>query len=312
MRPALLVTAAAILSWATLIAVSRILLVRYGFDPWAYTFIQLCAGGLVLLVIGGRGRVSMSSFRRPSTWMLGLLRVLSAALFTAVLVWVSAMEAGVLGAVNVPLVAAAVWLVFRRRTARHEWIGHAVILVAIAPLVASLEGGITHPAVILMFLNEVVLVAGTLLAERHPDNASSEPGARARFTGAVLLVTAGLFLGLRILEDGASGLGAFGDVAWNGPLIVSALLVGVFLRGPSMFLTFWSTRLVGSQNYMAACTALPVIGMVLEETAFRSGLINVTRFQPQTVMLTAGVVVGTLIVVAARLRERRRVAAVSA
>jgi hypothetical protein len=301
MRQAILVSAAAILSWSALIAISRILLVRFGFDPWAYTFLQLCAGGICLLAIGGRGRISLDSFRRPSTWILGMLRVLSAALFTAVLVHVSAMEAGVLGAVNVPMVAVAVWLVFGRRPARMEWFGHAVILVAIAPLVVTLEGGIANPAVILMLLNEVCLVAGTLLAERHPDNASSEPGSRARFTGAVLLVTAGLFLALRIVEDGGVG-----DVDWNGPLIISAILVGVILRGPSMFLTFWSTRLIGSQNYMACCTALPVIGMALEQAAFHWGLIDLSRFRSETVLLTAGVVAGTLIVVAARVRAVRR------
>ncbi|WP_028794794.1 EamA family transporter [Thalassobaculum salexigens] len=307
MRQAILVSAAAILSWSALIAISRILLVRFGFDPWAYTFLQLCAGGLCLLAIGGKGRLSLASFRRPSTWILGVLRVLSAALFTAVLVWVSAMEAGVLGAVNVPMVAVAVWLVLGRRPARLEWLGHAVILASIAPLVMTLEGGIANPAVILMLLNEVCLVAGTLLAERHPDNSGTEPGSRARFTGAVLLVTAGLFLVLRILEDGGVG-----EVDWSAPLIVSAVLVGVFLRGPSMFLTFWSTRLIGSQNYMACCTALPVIGMALEQAAFGLGLIDVTRFRPETVSLTAGVVAGTLIVVAIRVRAaRRRIGAVA-
>lgn len=306
MRPAFLVTAAAICSWSALIAVSRVLLVRYGFDPWAYTFIQLCAGGGVLLLFGGRGRLSVQSFRRPSTWILGLLRVLSAALFTAVLVWVSAMEAGVLGAVNVPMVAVAVWVVFGRRPSRHEWIGHLVILGSIALLVLRLEGGITHPAVVLMLVNEVVLVASTLIAERHPDNTSAQPGARARFTGAVLLVTAGALLVLRVVEDGVDGVGALGTVAWNGPLILSAILVGVLLRGPSMYLTFWSIRLVGAQSYMAACTALPVIGMVLEETAFRVGLIDVSRFRPETLLFTAGVVAGTLLVVAARVRVARR------
>ncbi|MDF1793000.1 MAG: EamA family transporter [Thalassobaculaceae bacterium] len=300
MRPAILVTVAAILSWAALIAISRILLVRFGFDPWAYTFLQLCAGGVCLLAIGRQGRLSLASLKRPTTWLLGLLRVLSAALFTAVLVWVSAMEAGVLAAVNVPMVAVAVWLVFGRRPARREWIGHMVVLAAIVPLVLTLEGGFANPAVVLMLLNEVCLVAGTLLAERHPDNSGTDPGARARFTGAVLLVTAGLFLVLRVVEDGGVG-----TIDWSPPLVISAVLVGVVLRGPSMFLTFWSTRLIGAQNYTACCTALPVIGMGLEQAAYHLGLIDISRFRPETVLLTAGVVAGTLIVVAARVRVSR-------
>lgn len=299
MRPAIPITLAAVVSWAALIAVSRILLLRLGLDPWAFSFVQLCAGGLVLVAAGGRRRAGLGSLRRPSTWALGVFRVLSAASYTAVLAWVSVMEAGVLGAVNVPLVAAAVWFAFGRRPARGEWIGHLVILAAITPLVAALDGGIRHPAVGLMLINEVCLVASTLLAERHPDNVSDEPGVRLRFTGTVLLVTAALFLAVRTLQGGGTA-----DI-WTWPMLVAGGLVGVALRAPSMVLSFWSIRLVGSQNYMAATSLLPLIGMGLEQAAYASGLIDITRFRTETALLALGVVAGTLMVAAARLRAAR-------
>lgn len=304
MRMAVIVTIGAVLFWAVLITVSRVLLLRYDLDPWAFTFVQLCSGGTLLLLAGGRGRMALASFRRPATWTLGVLRVLSAGFFTAVVAWVSAMEAGILGAVNVPMVALAVWAVFGRRPARQEWIGHVAILAAIALLVATLDGGFRHPAVVLMLLNEVCLVSATLLAERHPDNASAESGARLRFTGAVLLVTAGLFLALRLYQ------GDLDSGAWSGTLLLAGAIVGVLLRGPSMVLAFWSTRLVGAQNYMAAASALPVLGMVLEGAAFRLGLIDVSRFQPTTALLAVGTVAGTLLVAAARIRAARPAAAI--
>ena len=155
MRTPLLVTLGAVLSWAALLAASRVLLVGLALDPWAFSFVQLCAGGIVLIAAGGIQRFELSSFRRPSTWILGTLRVLSAALYTAVIAWVSVLEAGVLGAVNIPMVAVAVWAAFGRRPARGEWLGHLAILAAILLLVAQLEGGVWHPAVGLMLLNEV-------------------------------------------------------------------------------------------------------------------------------------------------------------
>jgi len=296
MRTPVLVTFGSVFTWAALAVTNRVLLLRFGLDPWTFTFVQLCAGGVVLVAVGGRRRLDLSSFRRPATWVIGVLRVLSAALYTAALAWVSVLEAGVLGSVNVPMVAAAVWLAFERRPARGEWLGQLVILTPILLFVADLPGGLRHPAVLLMLFNEVCLVAATLLAERHPDNVSDQPGARQQFTGALLLITAALFLAIRAVDGGSV------DGIWNWRLLAAGVVVGVALRAPSMLLSFWSIRLIGAQNYVAALSPLPLLGMVFEQSAFAAGLIDVSRFRPGTVLLALGVVVGTLLLVTARSR----------
>ena len=53
------VTLGAILSWAAVIAASRILLLRLELDPWAFSFVQLCAGGVVLIALGGGRRLDL-------------------------------------------------------------------------------------------------------------------------------------------------------------------------------------------------------------------------------------------------------------
>ena len=303
MHASLLVTFGAILSWAALSAASRILLLRLGLDPWAFSFIQLCAGGIFLLAVSGRHMVGLSSFKRPATWILGVLRVFSAAFYTAVLAQVSVLEAGILGSINVPMIAIAVWLIFRRRPARGEWLGHLVILGSLPLLLMKLGGSIGHQAVGLMLLNAICLVAIAILAERHPDNVSDQPGVRLQFTGAVLLVTAALFLVARLAQGGTSD----GILDW--PLLVTGILVGVLLRAPSMVLSFWSIRLVGAQNYMAAVSFLPLFGMAFEQVAFAIGLIDVSRFHLETLLIAVGVVVGTLLVIAARRRVSNLTAA---
>lgn len=302
----ILVTLAAELAWATLLVVSRVLLVRLEIDPWAFTFVQLTAGGVFLLLMAGPGSIGIGSFRRPATWALGIFRVLTAAAFTACLVWISVLEATVMGAINVPMVALAVWVVFSRRPARGEWVGHLVILAAIAPIVARLEGGLLHPVVLLMLFNEVCVVGATVLAEWHPDNRTDDPRARLRFTGAVLLATALLFLAVRLVQGSLSESGVGGDGVWSPTLLIAGLAVGVLLRGPSMFLAFWSVKLVGAQNYLAAAALLPLFGMALEEAAHALGLIDVTRFEPSAGLLALVVGAGTMLVVAARRRAARR------
>ena len=302
MRLPILVTLASMLCWGALLATARVLLLRLSLDPWAFTFIQLVAGGVFLLAMAGRGGIDLSSFRRPTTWLLGILRVLTASAFTAALVWVSVMEASVMGLVSVPMAVAAVWLAFGRRPARGEWLGHLVVLAGIATLVAFLPGGLLHPVVAIMLFNEVCVIGATLLAESHPDNRGNDPRARLRFTGAVLLATALLFLAVRSVQMGITGAADW-DATWNWPLLASGVVVGVLLRGPSMYLSFWAVRLVGTQNYTAASALLPLFGMAFEEAAHGLGLIEVSRLQPATALLAVVVGIGAILVVAARRRR---------
>jgi len=300
MSTALIVTAASVVWWGALIAVSRVVLLRYGFDPWALSFIQLCAGGIVLLALGGGRSLALASLRRPATWALGVLRVASAALYTAVLAWVSALEAGTIGAVSLPLVTLAVWAAFGRRPRLRELPGHLVILAAIAAVVGGLDPSIRQAVVYLMLLNAVCIALIAIVAERHPDNLSDEPGARLRFTGAVLLTTATLFLAARAVGMGGGAAAA----AWDWPLLAAGVAVGVVLRAPSMVLTFWSIRLVGAQNYTAANAFLPLVGMTLEEAAVGVGLTDVSRFQANVLVLSVVVVVGTLWILRVRFAGR--------
>ncbi len=305
---AYIVTIGAMLCWAILSVTNRVLLLTFNFDPWTFSFIQLGAGGVALLVMSGKGGFNPASFMRPMTWILGGLRVVSASLYTAVLAWISVLEAGVLGTLNLPILVIAVWILTRKPPARVEWFGHLLILVAILFLAQSLEPEIRLPAIWLMGLNAVCFSVVALLSERHPDNISDMPGARMRFSGAVLLVTAAFFLIARLVQNGlGEGLGdGPGNGAVEMPLLVSGIVVGIFLRAPAIFLAFWSIRIAGALGYTGAVTLLPVFGMVFEQAALSVGLLEETRFRPQTLGLAVMVISGSLLVVMSRARMARR------
>ena len=304
MQKGILVTAGAIGSWALLSVIGRILLLRLHIDPWAFSFIQLCAGGAALVIAakiaGPRASFRLARFARPTTWILGALRVASAAIYTTVLGWLSVLEAGTIGAVSVSLAALGVWLIFRRRPSQGEGWGHLLILGAVGWLLAGIEDPLRPVVAALMGLNALAVVGIALLAERHPDNMSDEPGARLQFTGTVLMVTAAVFLALRAVQAPASE-----TADWDWPLIVVSAVFGIVLRAPSTVLTFWSIRLVGTQNYAAAIAFLPLIGMGFEEAAVALGLIDISRFDPGTLLIALIVLAGTGAVIAARLRVGR-------
>ncbi|MEM1299736.1 MAG: hypothetical protein AAGH68_10690, partial [Pseudomonadota bacterium] len=250
---------------------------------------------------GYRAAKAKRSFTRLSTWVLGALRVLSAALYTAVLGLISVLEAGTIGAINLSVVAVAVFVVSRKPPRGMAWIGHVVILVAVALMTMRLQSEERSVVLGLMGLNAICLAAMNLIAEHHPENTSATPTGRAWFSGVVLAITAAFFLAVRVAQGGD----LLGGLSW--PLILSSLAVGVLLRAPSMFLTFWAISVAGAEGYTAAIAFLPLFGMALEQTAIVLGVLDTSRFQFELLYIALLALAGTLLVWVAKRPSRQKV-----
>ncbi|MEM9129122.1 MAG: hypothetical protein AAGA97_05315 [Pseudomonadota bacterium] len=294
MRFAVFVTLSAILCWSLLSVTGRVVLVRLQIDPWLFGFLQLCAGGLALLIVSGPGVGNLQSFKRASTWIISGLRVLSATIYTVVVALISVLEAGTIASVNIPVLALVLWLMFSKRPGALEWAGHFIIAAAVILMTLQLEQDLQIWAIGLMLLNAACLAAMHLLAEKHPENTSDNFRDRFRFTGAVLLITALLFAISRLGQSGS-----FEGITDRNLLIASAL-VGVFLRAPAMVLAFWAIRLVGTQKYTAAIALLPIGGMAFEQSAVWLGLLDFSRFQVTHLGLSLVVIMGTFMTLAAK------------
>lgn len=280
-----LVLGASILSWALLLVVSRGVLIALELNPWLFTFIQMMAGGAFLIAIAGHRAGLMEALRNPYTWLYGVLRVATAAFFTAALVHTTTANAAFLGIVSVPISMTVLWLVLSRQPSRLELPGHAVILLGLALLAQSLEDGWRNPALILMILSELCVVASTLIAERHPLNRTDDTRQRAHLTGVMLLASAFFMLsvalslgflvrwlpGLRFVVPVDLAWVANPDLALDSDLWISAGLVGVLLRGPSQFLSLKAIHRVRTENYIAGVAALPFMSLALEAAAAAPG-----------------------------------------
>lgn len=266
------VVAAAVLTWAGMLVVSRLLLHDRGLDPWMFSFVQLFSGGLVLVALSRGAHLGNAALRRVDTWLVGVCRVATGALMMAALVHINVMQAGFIGAMNVPMAALAVWIVFSRRPGRAELMAQALLLVGVLVLVASLTGGVRNPAVVLLALSEVAVVGSAILAERHPHNQAADLATRLRLSGIVLLITAGAFVALRgaqVMLGGAATLD-LADLA-DPALWLAGIGVGVVFRGPATYLTFRAVQLAGTQNYTLAVITLPLFGLGLEVVAALAG-----------------------------------------
>ena len=203
--------------------------------------------------------------------------------------------AGLLGVMNVPMAALAVWLAFGRRARSSELPGHLCVLAGIVLVTMRLDGGFGSPACLWVLLSQISVIGGALIAERHPDNNAAEPRARLRFTGVVLLLTALLFLiGRLLFGAGAAALADLVPALLDPALWLSGLAIGLLLRGPSMHLSLKTIRLLGAENYTVVLVALPFLGWLLEAIAAGLNLTPPPAFGmvdlPGAGMIVAGVV----------------------
>lgn len=271
-RSALSVAIAATIAWAVLLVATRVVLVRLGINAWGFTLVQLLTGGLAMMLIGHRAPIAWTSLLTPSIWAYGVLRVISAGSASAALIYVTVMQDTLLAAMNVPLAALVLIIVTRQRIPRRQVMAHAVMLAGVAVMALSLPGGLLNPAVLLELVAECAVVASTLLIEHHPENRRDDVLSRCRFTGAVLMVTAAMFIlawalsGVLGIRLGSNAL-AFGDPAQlfaSTELLLAGTLAGVLLRGPTMYLALLAVKLAGTQTYLATLALLPVACLAFE------------------------------------------------
>ncbi|MEM9565554.1 MAG: EamA family transporter [Actinomycetota bacterium] len=320
-RRPLLVAFASVALWALLLVVSRIVLVTWDVDPWSFTFVQLIAGGVVSIVastavVGGEASgeaveaADWSSLRRVRTWLYGSFRVTTAAAFTAALAHTTVTYAGLLGTINLVLGVIGAAIVYGRWPGRGEYVGLALVAAGIALLVATrLDGGLRNPAVALMLVSELAVVGAALVAESHPDNAGESRTVRLRFSGVVLVLTASLFLALRLAQQAIGG-GPLGATIDTSPSMwIAGIVVGVTLRGPAMYTALNATRLVGAEVYLMVTASLAFAGLLLETAAGALGVVDRPTFDAIDGLLLAIIACGAVSVFAARRRATARGAA---
>ena len=311
-----LLVLAALTGWSLLLVVSRVILVNLGLDPWLFTFIQMMASGVFLLFIAGKGQMTGLLLRDGSVWIYGMLRVLTAAFFTAALLYTSAANAAFMSILSVPTSVLFLWLVLSRIPKRWEIPGHVIIVCGLLLLATQLEDGWRNPAILLMILSELCVVGSTVIAELHPTNNTQDWRQRAGLTGLMLLASAAVMfvaaiaLGVFTLIAPVIATWVPGQIGWmDNPaqaldpvLWLSATLVGVLLRGPSMFLALAAINAVRTENYLAGLAALPLTALLFEAAASHAGWLPQVSIWTLTTAFGGVMVFGSLWVVAARTR----------
>ncbi len=313
----LIVVSACMLSWSLVLVVCRVILFAYELDPWLFTFIQLMAGGTFLVIYAGYVSGILEALRDPQTWLYGVLRVATAAFFSAALLHTSTANANFLGITAVPITMVMFWVAFSRRPSAWELPGHILIIVGLILLARNLDGGYSNPALLLMILSEVCVVTSTLIAERHGLNQTEDPRMRALLSGVMLLASAfAMLMAAFVLSAIVQWQPALRsalpmNLSWldhpaqilDTRLWIASVLIGVILRGPTLFLSLKAIHLVGTENYIVGMAILPFASFAFEALALHLGLLPPTPATAPALVFGTVMIIGSLAVFWARTKQ---------
>lgn len=261
--------------WSLYLLFTRHVVSGAHLDAWAYTLVQLLSAGLAMLWVGRRTPGNWRGLLAPWTIGYAFMRVVINGATSAAIVWLAVTQSTLLSTMSVLFGAASGWALSRKAPARRDWPGLALLAAGIVAFALALASDTAWRGVLWLILSEAVAVAASWMIAWHPRNKETDPAARSRFTGEIL-VAASLAL---ILVWSLAGLGGVIASPWAGggdafgrvELWVYALLAGVVFRAPGTWLGFWTINRSGVQTYLIALTAMPFFAIVLEAAAAQLG-----------------------------------------
>lgn len=265
------------LLWSVYLLLTRHVVSGAQLDAWAYTLVQLLSAGLAMLWAGRRTAGNWRDLLVPWTVCYAFMRVIINGCTAAAIVWLAVTQSTLLATMSVLIGALAGWALTRQTPARRDWPGLALLTLGIAAFAAAL-GSDAWRGVAWLVASEAVAVAASWMIAYHPRNSATDPAARSRFTGEIL-VAASLALILVWTLAGLAGAMASpwaggGDAFGRIELWLYAILAGVLFRAPGTWLGFWTINTTGVQTYLIALTAMPFFAIALEAAAARLGWLS--------------------------------------
>jgi drug/metabolite transporter (DMT)-like permease len=297
------------LLWSVYLLFTRHVVSGAQLDAWAYTLVQLLSAGLAMLWVGRRTPGNLADLLAPWTVTYAFMRVVINGATSAAIVWLAVTQSTLLATMSVLIGAASGWALSRKAPGRRDWPGLALLTVGIVSFAIAIGSDTTWRGVLWLILSEAVAVAASWMIAWHPRNKETDPAARSRFTGEIL-VAASLALIFVWSVAGSVGLIASpwaggGDAFGRIELWFYAILAGLLFRAPGTWLGFWTINRSGVQTYLIALTAMPFFAIVLEAAAAQLGWLTPPGLTRTEWYAAAVILAGAVWLIAVRVKEPR-------
>jgi len=212
---------------------------------------------------------------------------------------------------SVPVSLVVGWLYLARLMTLTLWLGSAVIVAAVVPVLWSVEPVDRTFVVMLAVICSLIVAVKTFASELHPANqAARTVGDKLRVTGLVVASTT--LIGACVLMP-LVALSAFGAIEATGlippvaafchpPTLVTAIALGAPIFVAMTYLTFSSVVKIGTESFLATSAFTPLSVLAIQAVATAFGQLHVTAFDTALLPYIAVGIFGVLIVVHARHR----------
>jgi len=292
--------------WSTYLLLTRHVVSGAHLDAWAYTLVQLLSAGIVMLWIGRRAPGNWRDLLVPWTISYAFMRVIINGSTSAAVVWLAITQSTLLSTISVLIGAASGWALSRQAPARRDWPGLMLLALGIAAFAAAVMSDTAWRGMLWLIVSEGVAVAASWMIAYHPRNRASDPAARSRFTGEILVAASLAFILVWSLA-GMVGLMASpwagaGDAFGRIELWLWAVLAGLMFRAPGTWLGFWTINTTGVQTYLIALTAMPFFAIALEAAAARLGWLAPPGLSTAEWLAAAIILAGAVWLIVVRLR----------
>jgi drug/metabolite transporter (DMT)-like permease len=277
----------------------------YGAHPVAFILYAMLVSALAMLLVTGLGPDFRAIVRSPQSWLVGTGIMAIEVFYYILLAYVPPATGSLVMRLAIPFSLAVGLVLYGRQPTRLAVAGGVVVTAAIALALTTVDQAAFWPALAAAVASALSFVLRGFGAEFHPWNrAARTVSEKIRVTGAVVLVTSIVALGLAVVALAGHGVGLIPtSVALptaaeltHGPTLVLALVVGALVLTAMAYLNFSSVVKITTENFTAVSAFTPVFTLVIQEIAAAAGVIPRVTVAPMLLLAMAIAVAGVLLI----------------
>lgn len=258
-----------------------------GAHPVAFVLFAMLFSAIGLLAIAGPGPDWAAIMLSPMSWLIGFTAIAMEAFYYLLVAHVTPAEASLQVRLSIPIAMMVGWMVIGRKSSRPAMLGGLIVVLGILGAFALVPARDLPYVVGYAVAASLMLVGRSFFAELHPWNRrAADVTDKLRITGLVVLVMAmtaliavggatlavqsGLLPSTRMLPTLAE--------LTHRPTLVFALVIGGVIMTAFNYYGFSAVVKVTSEGVLALSALLPVTNVILQEIAWRTGLIRPVPF----------------------------------
>jgi len=288
-------------------------------NTFVYIAVAFNMSSLVLLLYGGKGKLSNETMRSLQTWGYGLITICLYVIAFMLFTEAGATEGGFLQRSSVIFTVIAAWLFFSRKQSLLKLLGLSIITVTLVMMIFNNNAEKALHLLALVGLWGLFHTIRLFIAETHQTHSKAvqlqDPKSRARVIGLVMFVVSMAFtIGLLLLAS-LNTFYAEGSLGTSIPTladfidrktILMGMFLGAFFVTVNSIIEFTTSNSIKAENVQAIGCLSPLITYFWEWITSPLTGLNLTIFDTTDFILGIVMTIGGLIMIFASIKPNKK------